>query len=215
VKILCTTSRKKTLALSSGWFVIFLLYRWAYDGTLTLDGIHGAFSGTACILIGMSLGLSSTVHFLRLPRRYLTYRRVLGITGYLHALTYTIVLFLRSKEQYLADFPAYLLTVPAMLGFFSMAILTLMALSSNNAAVTLFGVRYWKKIMRLGYAAYAALVIRAAWTDGDDWFAWLASPAGLPPPRLVLSVFASICIVARLAMSMPCIITGMTRHRLN
>jgi len=82
-----------------------------------------------------------------------------------------------------------------------MIILTAMATLSNRAAIARLGVRGWKRFMRLGYVAYLALVVRAALLEGDVWLTWLADPVWLPPPRLLLSMFATMVLLSRLALA--------------
>lgn len=160
-------------------------------------------------MLGISFGISLAVRYLNAPKKLFDYRREFGLVGYLYSLGYTLAIMSQSPHQYFGDFPMRLLTLPTMLGIIAIAILTVMFLISNRIAVTSLGFRRWKRVMRLGYAAYAALVIRAILVEGETWLAWLAEPAGLPPPRLVLSIFASVVIVAGISQhfSMP----GITR----
>ena len=81
-----------------------------------------------------------------------------------------------------------------------MAVMSVMLLISNNAARVLLGFKRCKCLIRFGYVAFAALVIRAGMLEGQDWLAWLEYQNGLPPPRFVLSIFAAIVVVARLLL---------------
>jgi len=58
----------------------------------------------------------------------------------------------------------------------------------------------WQTVMHMGYVAYGLLILRAIDLELLVWTDWLSSPQGLPPPRLLLSLFATAVIVARLSV---------------
>lgn len=193
---------KKAFYLSAVLFVVLLTYCSIYFGAVTANGVLGAIAGTGGFVIGISFGLAPAVRYLHFSARWLKYRREIGIVGYGYALAYSLALIFITPSLYLDDFPMRLLTIPSALGIFAMIVLTIMTLLSNNAARSYIGFTYWKRVMRLGYVAYAALVVRAGILEGHDWLVWLANLDGLPPPRFVLSIFASIVMLARLLQTL-------------
>jgi len=191
---------KKSIYLSAVLFAVLLPYCVSYFGGFSAKSFLAAIAGTGGFTLGVSFGLISAVRYLNVPREWIKYRREIGIVGYLYALLYTLAALVIAPDQYFDDFPTRLLTLPSLLGISSMAVMSVMLLISNNAARVLMGFKRWKCVMRFGYVAYAALVVRAAMLEGTDWLAWFENPNGLPPPRLVLSVFATIVVFARVLL---------------
>ena len=193
---------KPAFITSSSIFSFLLFYCYAYFGKMDTAIALAAVAGTGGFTMGISLGIAPAVRYLGSPRRFFRYRKGFGIIGYFYSLVYTLGIVALTPEQYFANFPSLLLTVPSILGIISMTILTMMTLISNQTMVTFFGFTLWKRIMRIGYAAYGALVVRAILIEGDIWMAWLTSPdLSIPPPRLLLSIFATLVIV-----------TGISQH---
>jgi len=194
-----TDQWRAALGVSTGILVVLLLYCAAWFGEMTVSVLLSAVAATGGFMLGISFGISSAVRYLHAPGTLFVYRREIGLIGYLYSLVYTFAILGRSPEQYFTDFPQKMLDLPTMLGIFAMTILTMMFLVSNRFASSRLGFDRRKRILRLGYAAYVALVVRAMVIEGDTWLAWLADPAGLPPPRFVLSIFAAVVIVAGLS----------------
>ncbi len=187
------------IKVSTSIFLLQTIYCFAFfDGVLDKT-LLAALASSAGYLLGISMGLSSAVHYLGLPNVYLKYRRHLGVTGFLYALIYSIALLAISPQSYLNEFPFRLFTAINLLGIFSMAVLAVMALLSNNFAISFLGFKCWKNIMGLGYWAYFSLVLRASLIEADVWLSWIITPTTLPPPRLLLSVFAIAVIVLGLS----------------
>lgn len=177
-----------------------LLYRAIYDNGLLEDGAIESIGSTSGFLVGISFGLGSAAHYWNWPRRFVKYRKQIGINGYLHAVTYTAILLVVSPNKYLEDFPSGLMTIPSGLGIVSLIILTIMFSVSNRRAVALLGTARWQFVMHMGYVAYAMLILRAGILEWETWTTWLIKPLTLPPPRLFLSVFAAAVITARLSI---------------
>lgn len=188
-----------TVLYASTIFGIQLLYNVAFFAAFSGAAGLGAIAATAGYLIGSSLGLGPANRYLKLPTRYLTYRKSLGIVGTLLALLFAVLQLRLQAQYYLHDFPFGLLTPPSLLGIFSLSVFAGMTLLSNRRAMSLLGGRRWKSAMRWGYAAYLGLVLRAVLIEGDDWLAWAADAAGLPPPRLLLSIFALLVVLSGLS----------------
>lgn len=124
---------------------------------------------------------------------------MLGIVGYFFALIYAITLVLRDPIRYWSNLPMTAMEAEALLGLSAMAILTLMAVISGQWAVRLF-TTWWRPLLRLGYIAYLLLVIRALILEGAIWQEWSRTFATVPPPRLLLTLFALCVIFLRIAL---------------
>lgn len=160
-----------------------------------------AVAGTGGFLIGFSFILSSMCYYFDFLDKKIGYRKFLGVTGYYFALTYAILLLFVNPNRYFYGFFENLATPDFILGLTALAILTIMAAVSNNKAMLAIGPKRWRTILRFGYIAYGLLVLRAFFVDGEQWIAWVATMDQVPPPRLVLTVFA--CIVIGLRISVP------------
>lgn len=187
------------IKVSSCIFIMQIIYCYFYFNEVTSMTLLSAMALTGGYLLGISMGLTSAINLFGLPNKYLKYRRYFGICGFIFALSYSFFLLVTSPDNYLEDFPFKLFTLANILGVCSMVVLTIMTLLSNNYSIAFLGFKRWKNIMRLGYVAYLSLVLRAALIEGDIWIAWIQAPISLPPPRLLLSIFALIVIVTGLA----------------
>lgn len=190
---------RRVLKISISIFLMQAIYCYSYFSGAVDEMLLVALASTGGYLLGISLGLGPAVRHFKLSGKYLRYRRWFGIAGFLVSLGYTSTLLAISPAADFNNFPLVLITVPNVLGIFSMLVLAVMTLLSNQLSRTLLGVRCWKIIMRLGYAAYFSLVLRAVLMEGEVWLFWVESPLGLPPPRLLLSVFAMFVIISGLA----------------
>jgi DMSO/TMAO reductase YedYZ heme-binding membrane subunit len=130
----------------------------------------------------------------------LAYRKNLGLTGYFLALLYSFSLLFINPERYFSGFFENLISYDFILGLGAMGILTLMAVVSNNFVMRKIGAHAWRVILRLGYVAYFLLILRAVVLEGDSWLFWFQSLDNLPPPRLLISIFAVIVIALRVSM---------------
>lgn len=182
-------------------FDFWLVYIWVYLGEMTFAGLANVLAATAAILIGSSFALSGLSYFFNLFDRVFVYRKYLGLTGYFLALGYSILLLWIDPTRYFYGFWNNLHTADFVLGLTAMKILTMMALISTRAATVKLG-KYWRPLMRLGYLAYFLLIVRAYVLEHEAWFTWAQTPNTLPPPRIVLSLFALTVILLRLALQL-------------
>ena len=180
-------------------YPLFLLYGFLYTGSVSIAVLSESVAGTAGVLIGCSFILSVISYFFDFLDRKIILRKYLGLVGYWLAVAYSASLSLRFPEKYLA-FPEMLLETEVQLGLGAMLILTSMMLISNTKVMTFLGVKVWRRWLRLGYLAYALLIWRAVIVEGEIWNTWLQTLSTVPPPRLLLSIFASSVILARIAM---------------
>jgi DMSO/TMAO reductase YedYZ heme-binding membrane subunit len=187
--------------LGFGLYLVALLYVYGADRALSSVSLSKALAATGGLLIGFSFALSGFAYYFNFLDTKVAYRKYLGLVGFWFAFIYALSLFLVDPDKYFFGFFANLLTADVLLGLGAMGILTFMALISRTKAMQWLGPQRWRKCLRLGYLAYALLVVRAVVVEWDVWTAWAENPAGrLPPPRLILSIFAVAVLLFRGSM---------------
>lgn len=180
--------------------VIFSVYAFFWQSEFSLFTMSVGVAGAAAFLIGFSFGLSGISYYFDFLDREIAYRKNLGLVGYFMALAYSVLLLFVDPEKYFYGFFNNLPSFDFILGLSAMGILTLMAIVSNNFVMRKIGAYNWRFILRLGYVAYLMLILRAVIMEGQDWFLWLQRFDSLPPPRLIVSLFAISVIMLRISM---------------
>lgn len=188
------------MAIAVGLFVIFNIYAYFWQSELSLFTLSVAIAGAAAFCIGFSFALSAMSYYFNFLDREIAYRKNLGLVGYFLALIYSVLLLFVDPDKYFYGFFENLRSADFILGLLSMGILTLMAIVSNNFVMRKIGSHAWRFILRLGYVAYFLLIVRAVIVEGEDWFLWLQRFDNLPPPRLLVSIFAASVIALRVSM---------------
>lgn len=188
---------RSAILLAMGMFSIMFGYVYIYNNGLSAIAWSQAVAGTAALLIGVSFALSGAGYWWDFLDARVGYRKYYGLVGYYMALLYSIMLLFIFPNRYLHGFFENFFTPHILLGLIAMTILTMMAVISNTWAMQRLGPIHWRQLLRLGYLAYALLVVRALYVEGESWSAWLQSFDGLPPPRLVVSIFATLVILFR------------------
>lgn len=190
---------RNSIVFSFGLYLLVLAYVWTYTSSFSFVVVSNAAAGTGGLLIGLSFALSGLSYFFNVFDAKLQYRKYLGLIGYWFALFYTISIVYRYPESYITNFASTMREPQAIIGFVAMTILTGMMIISHSFWMKLLG-RHWREFLRLGYFAYGLLMLRAFLLEQESWAAWIEAPSGLPPMRLVLSIFALSVILLRLIM---------------
>ncbi len=184
------------------FFIILLGYAYIYNNELSLLCVSQAVAGTAGFMIGISLALGSLAYFKRSLGPKVANRKYIGLVGFWLALTYTLMLLWLDPDRYFFGFFGTISAADGFFGLTAIIILSFMALISNNWGIRKLGVKNWRIVLRLGYVAYFLLVLRAIALEWEIWSAWWSMPLfELPPPRLVVSIFAILVILLRIAVS--------------
>jgi sulfoxide reductase heme-binding subunit YedZ len=127
------------------------------------------------IFLLLTLALSSTARLYQPARRWVTYRRLLGLWTFfyasLHMLVFEAMYLGFDPGQLLLEFQDRPYISAGGLGWF--VLLTLAVTSSNRARKRLGALR-WKRLHRLVYLALVSAVIHVAWQVRSDWFEALA-----------------------------------------
>ncbi len=199
----------RSLAVAAGVYLFFVLYIFFYDQEFTLKSFAKTFAGTGNFLLAGSFVLSSLGYFFDFLDSKVIYRKYLGLLGYFSALIYTVLVAYIRPEYYFFGFFEHFWSSDILLGSTAMAILTAMALISNNRAMLWIGPARWRIFLRFGYLAFFLLVLRAilnqyvlvgADTVPEMWVVYLSYPDKLPPPRLLFSFVAMSVIFLRLGV---------------
>lgn len=180
-------------------FLAGLGYMYLYRGTIDAAVLSENLALTGGILIGLSFALSGITFFYNFLDSKLKYRKHIGLLGYYFAVAYTVTLIVRFPDRYWYQFPTSLFRVDVVLGITAMAILSFMAIISQNWAALRLG-KYWRPLLRLGYLAYALLIVRALILEGPRWSLWAESFKTVPPPRLLLTIYALLVIILRVVL---------------
>lgn len=190
---------RNSIVFSLGLYLLVLAYVWTYTGSFSFVVVSNAAAGTGGLLIGMSFALSGLSYFFNVFDAKLQYRKYLGLTGYWFALFYSLSIVFRYPDSYITNLASTMREPQAIMGFVAMTILTGMMIISHTYWMKRLG-RHWRELLRVGYFAYGLLVMRAFLLEQESWAAWIDAPSGLPPMRLVLSIFALSVIALRLIM---------------
>jgi DMSO/TMAO reductase YedYZ heme-binding membrane subunit len=180
-------------------FLVGLGYMYLYRGTIDVAVLSENLALTGGILIGLSFALSGITFFYNFLDSKLKYRKYIGLLGYYFAVAYTITLIVRFPDLYWNQLPVSVLTWEALLGITAMAILSFMAIISQNWAALRLG-KHWRPLLRLGYLAYAVLILRAIIIEAPGWSLWAESFKTVPPPRLLLTIYALLVILLRVVL---------------
>lgn len=180
--------------------VIFNVYAFFLQNEFSIFTLSVGFAAAAAFCIGFSFALSGMSYYFNFLDREIAYRKNLGLVGYFLALIYSFLLLIVNPERYFFGFFENILSADFILGLLAMGILSLMAIVSNNFVMRKIGAHAWRFILRLGYFAYFLLILRAVILEGEDWFSWLQRFDSLPPPRLLVSIFAAFVIALRISM---------------
>lgn len=177
----------------------FGLYNFLYQGEVNFAVFSEAIAATAGIWIGISLALSGIGYYFDLLDRQVKYRKQFGLMGFYLAFLYSVTLIFRFPEMYGVGLPRHLFTADVILGLGAMSIFTFMALISSTRGTKLMG-KWWRPSLRLGYVAYFFLIVRAFIVEGPVWRLWLETLQHVPPPRLLLTIFAICVILLRISL---------------
>lgn len=181
-------------------FIILLWYVYFYYGVLHFLAVSTATAGTAAILIGLSFAMSGFAYYFDFLDQKVAYRKYMGLTGYYIALVYTVMLLFLDSEKYFFGIFKNFFQADYLLGTSAMLIFTFIAMISNKGAMQKLGPKNWRQCLRLGYIAYALLILRAIVLEKDLWATWAVRGGILPPPRMLITIFALGVIFLRLSI---------------
>jgi hypothetical protein len=184
-----------TFALPIALF--FIVYVYLYDGSLTtLLSWSRVVAGTAAILLGFSLGIGSYAYYTDTPVHN-DVKKQLGHQAFWASLLYSCMLCFLFPARYWYGLWDNLYTADVALGLLAMTILGVMTFITERPWVGYVGEHFAYSFLTMGYIAYALLVMRAVFIEWEIWMAWVQALNTLPPPRILLSLFALTILCMR------------------
>ncbi len=177
--------------------LFFIVYVYLYDGSLTtLLSWSRVVAGTAAILLGFSLGMGSYAYYTGTPVHN-DVKKQLGHQAFWVSLLYSCMLCFLFPARYWYGLWDNLYTADVALGLLAMTILGVMTFITERPWVGYVGEHFAYSFLTMGYIAYALLVMRAVFIEWEIWMAWIQALNTLPPPRILLSLFACTVLCMR------------------
>lgn len=206
------TFKQGSLSPAAGWLIAGVwgiafavlsgAYVYALDGTLTtLIAWAKITAATSALLFAVSLGMSSFSYYFGFPDMRRGYQKYIGILGFWVALAHSVMLPIINPDRYFYNLPENLFTADVALGLIAMLIFGNMVIINTKWIAPVVGRDVIIFSFGLGFVAYALLVLRAIAIEWDMWFAWFMTLEGLPPPRIILSIIATLVLIARISVS--------------
>jgi hypothetical protein len=195
-----TRAQETTLAATFILLPLFMAYVLILDGTLlSIAALGKVCAGTSAILLGLSLGAGSFSYYTGVVVTDAE-KKYLGVAGVLFALAYSCILPYIDPNLYWYHLPEHALSVDVITGALSMLIFIGMIVVMERPCVTWLGMARARQFLSWGYIAYALLVFRAIWIEWDQWVTWYTYMDTLPPPRILLSIFATAVLCVRVSV---------------
>ena len=180
-----------TALFSAAVFAMILLYLSVGNRAVDIRLVNVAVAHTSVILIGLSLALSGLCYFFDFVDTKIVYRKHLGLAGFVLALTHGLVSAFGLPRFY--PFPSYFVAPENVLSFIAalvaLAILSFMALVSNQYALHELGSAAWRTILRSGYLALLLVMVHFGLKAYPSWMQWLLGDGLLPPLSLLVIIF--------------------------
>ncbi|MAF14105.1 MAG: hypothetical protein CMI53_04420 [Parcubacteria group bacterium] len=182
-------------------FVGGSLYLFARRGDYDLYIANKVFATTALVLMGLSMALSGLCYFWDFVDTKIIYRKHLGVIGFGYAVLHIIVtlFFLPNKfaqPEWIIDHP-----VSAIVATLALLIFIGMVAISNRHAVVELGSKRWRALMRVGYVAFALVIVHFALLKYNGWIKWIDTHEPFLPPLSLLEVIFGVgVIILRLAL---------------
>ncbi len=176
------------------FLVLFFFYGYGEATPLMFNKIAGLL---ALILIGITflIGPLSYV-FPSIFKQFKTYRRFLGVSGFLVAVLHAILSFLlhyHGNLSFMLLDPNNEDLIGVYLGLTAISIFLLMAITSTDKAVELLGFRRWKMLQTTGYLALILVMLHFIFMETDNGVFVIKKPLG----RMIF-VFGFLVLVARI-----------------
>ena len=185
-------------------FVVISLYYFASRGNYDTRIANRVIADISMLLIGLSMMLSSVCYFWNFADKYIIYRKHLGIAGFAYAMAHSLLsLFFMPK---VFPFPEYYLSerniFPFICALISLIIFTVMTIISNKFAIHELGGSLWRKLLRVGYIAYALAIIHFGLKGAPYWWSWLIGKSENIVPSFSMYIFLFGCIVIYLRIKL-------------
>lgn len=163
--------------------------------------LNKSVADTAIILIGLSMVMSSVGYFWNRFDHLVIFRKHLGLVGFAYGVAHWLLswgLFLSVLKAETWQKGAMW---PAFTGVVALVIFTIMALISNQFSARLLGGKWWRFILRTGYAAVLLVAAHVVLLKGPRWITWYEGGMKTPPSMsLMVTVFMAVVVLMRVAL---------------
>ena len=194
---------RNALVVSIAILVGTLVYTYLFYGHLRAWAIQQSLGNAAVIVIAPSLALSGLAYFLAWPKRFIPYRKSLGLLGFYLGLGHVGVSMYRSGFM----FDALALTswrdTAIFVGYIAVVLFALMPLITSRAlAPMLGGARVRIGLRYLGYSAYALVIFHGGFLAWGSWVRWWGAEDStlLLPPTLIAVAIGTLTLLLRVAL---------------
>lgn len=172
----------------------------AYGTVQTLESWAMILAAVSAFLFALAFGASSLSYYTGFPDLRRLYQKYLGIMAFWVAVLYSITLLFLNPDFYFYGFFKNFFTADIFLGVTAMVIFAGMVLINTAWIGPRVGKEVIKFVLSFGLIGYALLVIRAIWIEWDIWALWFQTFEGPIPGRIVLSVVATLILLARVSI---------------
>ena len=193
---------KDTIIYSIFIFIVVSLYYFVQRGQYNFIIANRVSGDVGILLIGLSFALSGICYYWNFADHFIMYRKQLGVVGFSYAVIHSLIslFFLPEAKPILL----YYLQSENLLEFTSavvaIGIYTGMVIVSTKYVVHQIGGTMWRKLLRVGYIAFALSIFHFGIQSYPYWLNWLIgnSTTLFPSFGLIIFVFGIAVIVLRI-----------------
>lgn len=163
--------------------------------------LNKAFADTSIYLIGFSMALASVCYFWNLFDRFITYRKQLGVVGFVFGLIHIYLSF--GVLQKLFMFETWQKAVPwgPFTGAIATVIFFVMTLATPSVVAKKLGGQLWRSILRFGHVAVALIWLHVYFLKFGYILKWYnEGMKTFPSSSAIVLAFMTIVIVLRVAL---------------
>ena len=167
-----------------------------YESVPAIEIMLKGFTNTGYLLIGLSLILGPIAKFWNYFDKFLTYRKQLGIIGFIYVLIHGFI----GTIIYILPTPSILWTNywAVALGVIGLYLLFVCYAISEIVVIKLLGPKKWRRILRyISYTAFILSTIHIYLAKFPVWQDYINSDILFPPLSLILFSFGVFVLVFR------------------
>lgn len=176
------------------FLLLFFFYGYGEATSLMFNKIAGLL---ALVLIGITFLIGPLSYFFPVIfDQFKTYRRFLGVSGFLVAVLHAILSFLfyfHGNFSFMLFDPNNEHILGVYLGIIAIGIFLLMAITSTDKAVELLGFKRWKVLQTTGYLALILVMLHFIFMETNKGVFVIKRPLGR-----VIFVFGFLVLLARI-----------------
>lgn len=164
--------------------------------------LNKAVADTSILLIGFSMMLASLCYFWNVFDRFITYRKHLGLVGFLFGLAHIYLSSGALQKLFIAE--TWQKGVPwgPFTGAIAAVIFIVMALVSPGAVAKVIGGHLWRTILRFGHVAIALIWLHVYFLKWGYIVKWYnEGMKTFPSTSLIVLGFMTIVILLRITLS--------------